>query len=65
MFRNFYQTSSKKIDMNDLTIFGIGLVIFITYMAFLLRMINNQHKAQEKSDFDEITNDSNKIEKIK
>tara|TARA_Y100000385_G_scaffold37048_1_gene34534 strand:- start:1193 stop:1348 length:156 start_codon:yes stop_codon:yes gene_type:complete len=51
--------------MNDLTIFGIGLVIFITYMAFLLRMINNQHKAQEKSDFDEITNDSNKIEKIK
>jgi phosphotransferase system glucose/maltose/N-acetylglucosamine-specific IIC component len=61
MLRNFYQTSSKKIDMNDLTLFGIGLVIFVTYMVFLLRMINKQHKAQEKGDYDEITDDSKKI----
>jgi MFS superfamily sulfate permease-like transporter len=29
-------------------IFGIGLAIFITYMYFLVKMINTQHKIQEK-----------------
>lgn len=33
--------------MNTL-IFSIGLVIFITYMYFLIRMINRAHKQQEK-----------------
>lgn len=29
-------------------IFGIGVTIFMTYMFFLLRMINVTHKQQEK-----------------
>tara|TARA_Y100001972_G_scaffold125480_1_gene176755 strand:+ start:1474 stop:1650 length:177 start_codon:yes stop_codon:yes gene_type:complete len=29
-------------------IFGVGLAIFITYMYFLVKMINTQHKIQEK-----------------
>ena len=29
-------------------IFGVGFAIFITYMYFLVRMINTQHKLQEK-----------------
>ena len=29
-------------------IFGVGLTIFITYMYFLVRMINTQHKISEK-----------------
>jgi len=29
-------------------IFGVGLAIFVTYMYFLVRMINTQHKLQEK-----------------
>jgi len=29
-------------------IFGVGLAIFVTYMYFLVRMINTQHKIQEK-----------------
>jgi|TARA_R100000482_G_C5090347_1_gene130497 MFS superfamily sulfate permease-like transporter len=29
-------------------IFGIGLAIFVTYMYFLVKMINTQHKIQEK-----------------
>lgn len=29
-------------------IFGVGLAIFVTYMYFLLKMINTQHKIQEK-----------------
>ena len=29
-------------------IFGVGLAIFATYMYFLVRMINTQHKLQEK-----------------
>ena len=29
-------------------IFGVGLAIFITYMYFLVRMINTQHKISEK-----------------
>jgi MFS superfamily sulfate permease-like transporter len=29
-------------------IFGIGVTIFMTYMFFLLRMINITHKQQEK-----------------
>lgn len=61
MLCNLYQTSSKKIDMTDLTLFGIGLVIFTTYIVFLLRMINKQHKAQEKGDLDEISDASKKI----
>ena len=32
----------------DISIFGIGLVIFVTYMYFLVRMINRAHKQQEK-----------------
>ena len=34
--------------MNDITLFIIGVVIFVAYMIGLLRMINNQHKIQEK-----------------
>jgi hypothetical protein len=29
-------------------IFGVGLAIFVTYMYFLVKMINTQHKIQEK-----------------
>ena len=29
-------------------IFAVGLFIFVTYMYFLVRMINTQHKIQEK-----------------
>jgi len=29
-------------------IFGVGLIIFVTYMYFLVKMINTQHKIQEK-----------------
>ena len=29
-------------------IFGVGLTIFVTYMYFLVRMINTQHKISEK-----------------
>ena len=29
-------------------IFGVGLAIFVTYMYFLVRMINTQHKISEK-----------------
>ncbi len=32
----------------DILIFAIGLVIFVTYMYFLIRMINRAHKQQEK-----------------
>ena len=33
----------------DILIFCIGFVIFVTYMFFLLRMINKAHKQQEKA----------------
>ena len=33
----------------NVLIFTIGSVIFITYMYFLLRMVNRAHKAQEKA----------------
>ena len=33
----------------DILIFCIGFVIFVTYMFFLLRMINKSHKSQEKA----------------
>lgn len=36
--------------MNDIALFIFGSVIFCSYMFFLLRMINNQHKAQAKND---------------
>ena len=29
-------------------IFGVGFAIFTTYMYFLVRMINTQHKISEK-----------------
>ena len=29
-------------------IFAVGLFIFVTYMYFLVRMINTQHKISEK-----------------
>ena len=29
-------------------IFGVGFAIFATYMYFLIRMINTQHKISEK-----------------
>ena len=29
-------------------IFGVGFTIFVTYMYFLVRMINTQHKISEK-----------------
>ena len=32
----------------DILIFSIGLVIFVTYMYFLVRMINRAHKQQER-----------------
>ena len=32
----------------DFAIFTVGFVIFATYMFFLVRMINTQHKIQEK-----------------
>lgn len=34
--------------MTDTTLFSLGIIIFSTYMFFLLRMINRQHKAQER-----------------
>ena len=33
----------------DILIFSIGFSIFVTYMFFLLRMINRSHKSQEKA----------------
>jgi len=33
----------------DILIFCIGFVIFVTYMFFLLKMINRAHKSQEKA----------------
>ena len=41
----------------NILIFAIGLVIFVTYMFFLLRMINIQHKKQEK--------ENGKVEKVR
>ncbi len=32
----------------NILIFAIGLIIFVTYMYFLVKMINTQHKIQEK-----------------
>tara|TARA_Y100001937_G_C6937282_1_gene248722 strand:+ start:138 stop:311 length:174 start_codon:yes stop_codon:yes gene_type:complete len=32
----------------NILIFSIGTVIFVTYMYFLLRMINKAHKDQER-----------------
>ena len=32
----------------NIIIFAIGLFIFTTYMYFLIKMINTQHKIQEK-----------------
>ena len=49
----------------DILIFSIGFFIFITYMFFLLRMINRSHKSQERAQdkYNHKTNTSIKIEK--
>ena len=49
----------------DILIFCIGFVIFVTYMFFLLRMINRAHKHQERTQgkYKYKTNTSKKIEK--
>lgn len=44
--------------MNDLTLFSLGFGIFTTYMAFLLRMIWRQHKAQEQNNSNMVTIDN-------
>ena len=41
----------------NILIFSIGLAIFATYMYFLVRMINTQHKIQEK--------ENGKVEKVR
>ena len=41
----------------NILIFAIGLAIFATYMYFLVRMINTQHKIQEK--------ENGKVEKVR
>jgi len=41
----------------NILIFAIGLAIFVTYMYFLVRMINTQHKIQEK--------ENGKVEKVR
>ena len=33
----------------NILIFTIGFIIFITYMFFLLRMVNRAHKHQERA----------------
>lgn len=33
----------------NILIFSIGFFIFVTYMFFLLRMVNRSHKSQEKA----------------
>ena len=49
----------------DILIFCIGFGIFVTYMFFLLRMINRAHKHQERTQgkYKYKTNTSKKIEK--
>lgn len=32
----------------DFAIFAVGFAIFVTYMFFLVRMINTQHRIQER-----------------
>lgn len=44
----------------DFAIFAVGFVIFATYMFFLVRMINTQHKIQEKEN-----GKSQKIKQVK
>ena len=41
----------------NILIFAIGFAIFATYMYFLVRMINTQHKIQEK--------ENGKVEKVR
>ena len=41
----------------NILIFSIGFAIFATYMYFLVRMINTQHKIQEK--------ENGKVEKVR
>jgi len=55
----------------NILIFTIGFVIFATYMFFLVRMINTQHKKQElehgKVNYKKqaISKKSNKVQYIK
>jgi uncharacterized membrane protein len=45
-------------------IFTVGLIIFVTYMFFLVRMINTQHKLSEK-EHGKVEYKKNKVFKIK
>ena len=45
-------------------IFTVGLIIFVTYMFFLVRMINTQHKLSEK-EHGKVEFKKNKVFKIK
>ena len=55
----------------NILIFTIGFIIFATYMFFLVRMINTQHKKQEQEHGrvnykkQTISKKSNKIQYIK
>ena len=44
----------------DFAIFAVGFFIFATYLFFLVRMINTQHKIQEKEN-----GKSQKIKQVK
>ena len=45
-------------------IFTVGFIIFVTYMFFLVRMINTQHKLSEK-EHGKVEYKKNKVFKIK
>jgi uncharacterized protein with PQ loop repeat len=49
LFRNIHQTRKKRLAMENLTLFIIGLCIFLIYMSFLIRMINKQHGIQKNA----------------
>ena len=45
-------------------IFTVGFIIFVTYMFFLVRMINTQHKLSEK-EHGKVQYKKNKVFKVK
>ena len=49
LFRNIHQTRKKRLNMENLTLFIIGICIFLIYMFFLLRMINREHGIQKNA----------------
>jgi|GEM_PF-565967 hypothetical protein len=49
-FRNIHQSSKKRLKMGNTEIFIIGLLIFATYMFFLLRMVSKQHEIQKNEE---------------